>query len=100
MLHKLRSRYDEAYRIRHGWGLSPLRNRRELKALIAFCMEQLGDEHHMDLNEKRKLIYLHTVNLYRHEMLGDKQSKKWVDEAKLNTTFYAYVEDNVGWYWS
>jgi len=74
----------EAYRIRNGWGLSPLRNKRELKALIEFCKEQLKEEHIQKYNPDKKLVFETTIKMYE---LG-------------NSNFYYYVNDNVGHYWS
>lgn len=83
MYRKLRYRFDEPFRIRRGVGLSPIRNKREEKALIEFCREQLKEEH-IGLNPKRKEIYETTVSHY--EEYG------FIDSV--------YVDDHIGWYWS
>lgn len=84
IIRKLRGRFDEPYRIRNGWGLSPLRSQREVRALVNFCKGELGDEGHMKLNIARWDIYNETVRLY----IAD------------SVDFHTYVEDHVGWYWS
>lgn len=84
LLHRLRCSIDEPYRIRNGFGLSPIRNKREEKALIDFCRRQLEDELHMSYNRERKGIYEETISHYR--------TYGCIDGA--------YVEEHSGWYWS
>lgn len=83
-IHRLRCKFDEPYRIRIGVGLSPIRNQRELKALIAFCEEALKDKKHMRLNPERRDIYEQTVRLYKED----------------DPHFIYFVSSNCGWYWS
>lgn len=84
LLHKLRFRFSEPYRIRIGCGLSPIRNKREMKALIAFCKEQLVEEHMQKYNTKKRDIFKETIRLY---------------DAK-DIELYCYIDDHIGWYWS
>lgn len=84
IVHRLRGGFDEPYRIRNGWGLSPLRSKREVNALVAFIEEELKDKKHMKLNLARWDIYKETLRLHKAS----------------DAEFYSYVEDHVGWYWS
>jgi len=84
LIHRIRGKYDEAYRIEHGWGLSPIRNNRELKALIKFCRKELEDIEHMNLNMAKCDAFVKTVELYE------------VDSPKL----YEHINESIGWYWS
>lgn len=77
--------YTEAYRIRHGYGLSPIRNKRELRALIEFCREELKDVEHMKLNPERREAYEKTVKLYEEGEYGE---------------LYYYIKDHCAWYWN
>jgi hypothetical protein len=67
-----------------GFGLSPIRNKREEKALIAFCREQLKDKNHTALNPKRKRIFTVTVKYY--------ETNGYID--------LSYIEVYCDWYWS
>ena len=93
MIRHLLAKYYEPYRIRHGWGLSPIRNKRELKALIAFCQEELKDEEHMRLNPQRWDIYEETVRLYERQIVND----DWTDYRQ---NIHDYIRDHSGWYWN
>lgn len=92
IIHKLRCKFDEPYRIKRGFGLSPIRNDRELKALISFCFLELEDEEHMKLNPRRKKVYENTIKLYYDEEV--KVGKR------LYYSVYDYIDDNVAWYWN
>ena len=82
IIYKLRCRFSEPFRIRHGWGLRAIRTDKEMRALLAFCTEELKDTEHMNLNPKRKEVYEITIAL---------QNDVMVDE---------WIEDHIGWYWS
>lgn len=84
MFYKLRHKYDEAFRIRKGYGLSPIRNRREEKALAEFCREQLTEEHIKQYNPRKRRVLRTTVNYY----------------DKYGYLDMKYVENNISWYWS
>lgn len=76
----------EAYRIRHGWGLRPIRNKRELKALIDFCRQELKEPQYQKNypeNKKAKEVYETTIELY---------------EINTNALTY-YIIDNARYYW-
>ena len=81
LIHKLRGKYDESYRILHGWGLSPIRNNRELKALIEFCYKELERD---DEITERKEVFQATIDFYN------------TDSIHLNE----YINDNIDWYWN
>lgn len=83
MFHKLRSKISEPYRIKVGFGLSPIRNKRELKALMYFCKEQLKEEH-IQRDTFKKNILENTIKLY--------------ETNDSNIVFY--ISDNCGVYWS
>ena len=83
IIHKIRCKIDEPYRIRIGFGLSPIRNKRELKALIAFCKEELKYKPSMKLNPERKKVYEETISAYENDY--------WVHD---------YIREHVGWYWN
>lgn len=84
LIHRIRCAIDEPYRIRMGFGLSPLRNKREERALIAFCKEELKDTEHMDLNSDKKYVFQSTVGFY--------EANGYIDRY--------FVDDHVGYYWS
>lgn len=84
LIHKLKFRFSEPYRIRIGTGLSPIRSKREMKALIKFCKEELKDKKHMKLNPDRKAVYLDTIRLY------DLQGSQ----------LYSYINEHIGYYWN
>lgn len=83
IVHKLKYRFSEPYRIRIGVGLSPIRGKRELKALIAFCEEQLT-EAHINFNLAKKDAFEETIRLY------------YADDQEL----YYYICNHTDWYWS
>lgn len=94
LLHKIRCRIDEPYRIKKGFGLSPLRTNRELKALIEFCRNELMDDQHMRLNQKRRAIYQATIAIYEQPL---------TPVILNNKTYYTLsdiVDDHVGWFWN
>lgn len=99
LIHRFRCKFDEPYRIRTGFGLSALRSKREIKALIAFCEGQLKDEDHMKLNPDRKAIYESTVQLYK----TDGKCVINLPHYKAPRTYHdpgSFVDDHIGWYWS
>jgi len=83
IIHRLKCRFSEPYRIKVGFGLSPLRNNREMKALIEFCREELREDH-IQLNLAKMDIYEETIRMYESDDLG--------------LTYY--IDDHCGWYWS
>ena len=85
LLHKLKYRFSEPYRIRIGCGLSPIRNKREMKALIDFCKNTLEEEYMQKYNTKKRNILKKTIILY---------------DNKDYVALYQYVDDHLGWYWS
>lgn len=84
LIHRIRCAIDEPYRIRTGFGLSPIRNKREEKALIDFCVEELKDTKHMNLNPDKRDVYKSTVVFYKDNGCID----------------HYFVNENCGWYWS
>ena len=83
-IHLIRSRFDEAYRIRCGYGLSLIRSKREMKALIDFCNGELNNKELMKYNPDRSGVYKETVRLYKTK------------DFKL----YQYIEQHYDWYWN
>lgn len=96
-------RHFEWWRIKQGYGLSPIRSDREMKALLEFCTNELKDTEHMELNPDRKRVYETTIQLYNNWVVkGEfipikfkpvKQTKEYFDP-------HHFVEDHVGWYWN
>lgn len=95
------------YQIRHGYGISFLRNKREAKALYKMCLNYLSDEHRCKLNRNRAMIFKNTVELFNSP---DKDGKYTSIECACPIcscdcrreyyNFYDYVNDHAGWYWT
>lgn len=99
LLHKLRLRFSEPYRIRVGCGLSPIRTKREMKALIAFCESELKDRKHMRLNPHRQRVYEMTLKLYKQRS-SKAHNFKPVIKTELYNDANEFIDDHIGWYWS
>jgi len=98
LIYKLRCKLSESFRIKNGFGLSPIRNERELKALIKFCKTMLKDYKQYGFESSNMKIWKKTVELYEWAIFEDTLNElkiydKW---AKL----YKYIEDNSQSYWS
>lgn len=108
LYHKFMSRFSEPYRIRNGWGLSPLRNRRELKALVKFCDDYISGKTSLpgqpELNPIRTDIYLNTVMLAKGALSYTRCQCQRCDMKDGNIqayhNVYDYVQNHCGWYWS
>lgn len=106
ILHRLKYRCSEPYRIKIGVGLSPVRSNREMKALIEFCYSELEDTEHMELNPERKRVYEMTVKLYEQGLSDDPaifakiHQFKPVKTAPMYNDVDNFIEDHVGWYWN
>lgn len=102
LLHKLKYRFSESYRIKIGCGLSPIRSDREYEAVIEFCKEQLKDKKHMKLNPDRKRIYETTVKLDKNWKKGVGDIIKFTEPTpeRLYNDPFDFIEDHAGWYWS
>jgi hypothetical protein len=106
ILHKIKYRFFESYRIKIGVGLSPLRNENEYKALLEFCRNELKDTENMKLNPERKRIYETTL------LLDREWNRKWDDNSVPFVEFKPvgrtkrycdpmdFIQDHVGWYWN
>ena len=98
--------HSNAYYIRHGYGLFPIRNRREAKALYEFCLEQLSEEDFCKLNPAKAEVFRNTVTLYHDdfdepfELHPSIHCKCGCCNKQSYWTFYDYVQDHCGWYWS
>lgn len=96
LYHRIMCKFSEPYRIECGFGLSPIRNKREFNALIKFCKRQLEDTELMELSPKYKTVYETTVRLYTEQILNDDWSsfkkgyKYHIDE---------YIRNHLDWYW-
>lgn len=97
---RIMSRISEPYRIRSGYGLSPIRTKREMKALIGFCQEELKDKKHMRLNPDRKKIYKDTIYLFNHEGYTPFETKTIKDGDISYYSVDDYIDDHVGWFWN
>lgn len=91
-MRKLLYKFYEPYRIRHGFGLSPIRNQRELKALIDFCEKQLSCKF---IDPKFERVYKDTLKLYN----SDEPIVIEIDGLPYSDV-YDFIEDHTGWYWS
>lgn len=93
---------SETYRIRNGFGLSPIRNERELKALIKFCKSQVKDWHDYNLYpSKHKWVALVTIRMYERGNVSDILFiKKFNPDGQDYMSIYDFIEDHVGYYWS
>lgn len=95
----LRYKFDEPYRIRHGFGLSPIRNQRELKALIAFCEHELTEEY-IKNNEELKRVYEFTIKLYKAPLeflpLYFKENNRLMPYVSVSQ----FIRDHANYYWS
>lgn len=93
IMHRLKATFSEPYRIEHGWGLSPIRSKRELKALVRFCENELKDKEHMALNPKRKELFKATIKLATTGNPVKVEGKEYIEISML-------VSSYTGWYWS
>lgn len=97
IVHNLRFVFSESYRIEIGAGLSPIRNKREMRALIKFCENALKDRKHMKLNPLRKEIFRSTVKMYRANEKG--QYPVLIVNGTKYYSLFAMINDFCGWYW-
>lgn len=102
MLHKIKSCLSETYRIRNGFGLSPIRNERELKALVDFCKQQLRERKEFNQEiTKSHWVYLVTIRMYEHGEVADLLFIKKYNEWQLDYyTIHQFIEEHSGHYWS
>ena len=97
--HRILARISEPYRIKAGYGLSPIRNKRELKALIGFCEEQLEDEKLMKLNPHLEELYSLTVKIY-YEYPNKHNGRCYYNNGRRYYDIYTLINDNARSYWS
>lgn len=98
---KIMSSISETYRIRNGYGLSPIRNERELKALVDFCESQLKEEHIQKYNDKERWVFEVTIAMYCSGEVRDILfNKKFNPKDWDYTDIYSFIEDHIGYYWS
>lgn len=95
IIYRLRSKYDEAYRIRHGWGLSPIRNKREMKALVQFCKSELN-EPYMPHNPYKKQLFEATIALAEGKLEDLPLEFKKREYINISEIIREYTD----WYWS
>lgn len=102
-----------SYYIRHGYGLTAIRNGREAKALVEFCREQLLDQvEHNIVYSHRHFVYKMTIEMY-HDMIDGElhplricncpDCKKIVGKKFYRarySNFFEYVDAHVSYYWS
>ena len=103
---KFMGRFSEPYRIRNGWGLSPLRNKRELKALVKFCDDYINGKTSLpgqpELNPVRSEIYINTSLLSKGIRceIQCHHCDKGDGNIQVYTNIYDYIQNHCGWYWS
>ena len=117
LIHKLRWHFSEFYRIRKGNGVFPIRNKREAKALYAFCVNQLRnemDEEEQKLNKPRCMAFMLYMECWASTFKRNLTTEESVEEvAKLyneaandNVTIieasnvYYLARHLAGWFWS
>ena len=99
--HKIMSKISESYRIKNGFGLSPIRNKRELKALIKFCENQLKEEHIQKYNPKKKWVFEVTIAMYYSDNVRDILFNNYFNPEEYDyIDIYSFIEDNLNDYWS
>jgi hypothetical protein len=90
-------------RIKRGYGLSVIRNNRELLALMEFCRNSLRDkkDNFMITNNKHCWVWLVTLKLYGNRCEED---LILIDKFNPERTMYYdvidFIESHAGWYWS
>lgn len=101
LIHKLRCAIDEPYRIRVGFGLSPIRNNREMRALIQFCKDQLKEEHIQKYNPKIKWVYEVTIAMWENGNARDILfNKEFNPDDHDYMDIYYFIAEHCGYYWS
>lgn len=91
IIYQFRSKYSEPYRIKKGYGLSPIRNKRELKSLIKFCKDNIKYYEKAGFAVSNNLeVWKETVKLYENYKLS---------KYKLSE-LYDYIDLHCGEYWS
>lgn len=102
-------KHSHAYYIRNGYGLRPIRSRREAKALYRFCKDQLvsAGKSWLTANPDIREVFENTIALYVTEFeLGNMTAscKCHCPRCKYSQHTYSdfldYVEDHCGWYWN
>lgn len=95
--------HREPYRIKRGYGLSPIRTNKEMKALLEFCRNELKQTEIMKLNPERKRIYETTIELYENWAVdGEYKPIKFkpVPQSKEYYDPQHFIDDHCGWYWN
>ena len=102
IVRRLLSRYSETYRIRNGFGLNPIRNKRELKALIKFCKSQVKDwKESGRIPSKHLWVALVTIRMYERGNVRDLLFiKKYNPTGWDYYSIWDFIEDHSGYYWS
>lgn len=104
----------ECKRIRRGYGIWPIRNKHEAKALYEFCKQQFK-EHSIEqikLNKKRFQIYRAYMEIYDFEYNNargwqhykmieiGKPFKIKIDGEYCPTICFAFAQQFARWFWS
>jgi len=101
---KLRAPLSEPYRIRQGYGLSPIRTQRELRALKDFCLGQLKEKHIQEFNPQQKQVYESTVDIINKEKTDSIGPGTYLELCDCHEVPYwnsqNFIDDHVGHYWS
>ncbi len=83
LIHRIKYRFSEPYRIQTGVGLSAIRTKRELKALIKFCEEELKSDS-IGLNSQKQEILKETISKYNSP----------------DGCVISYIDSHIEWYWN
>lgn len=104
MIRKLKARFSECYRIRNGWGIYPIRTKRECKALYDFCKRQIEESNPSISREKRLSIYRKYMEIYDLDLEACPPYVYCDCGECLPTHPYQnaieYAQDHAGWFWS
>jgi hypothetical protein len=104
----------ECKRIRRGYGIWPIRNKHEAKALYEFCKQQFKerDIEQIKLNKKRFQIYRAYMEVYDFEFNNYKGFINYkifdihnpltivIDGEHYTASTYCLARDLAGWFWS
>lgn len=104
----------EYRRIRQGYGIWPIRNKYEAKALYDFCKQQFQESSldHIELNKKRFRVYRAYMEVYDFEFNNAREFRNYkmldvnnpftitINGEKHSTNTYCLARDLAGWFWS
>lgn len=108
LINKIHYHLSASWRIRRGYGLEPIRNLREARALYEFCIQELAFRD-QTADKNKTTVLMNTCTLYQQldsltpdmEVICTCPRCKGVNKKGMHyNNFYDYVEDHCGWYWN